>query len=82
MKLSITKKAEKELDKLPDQVARNIVRKVLLLADGPYPVNSKKLKGDDNYRLRVGSFRVIYTVDTKGKEVTVLRVADRKRVYR
>lgn len=82
MKLFITKKAEKELDKLPDPIAKNIVNKILLLAKNPHPVNSKKLQGVENYRLRIGSFRVIYTIDTKNKEITILRVADRKTIYR
>lgn len=82
MKLFITKKAEKELDKLPDPIAKNIVNKILLLRTNPHPTNSKKLKGKDNFRLRVASFRVIYTINKTKKEITILRVADRKTIYR
>lgn len=82
MKLLITKKAEKELDKLPDSVAENISEKILLLSKNPFPTNSKKLSGQDNYRIRIGSFRVIYSLDSKIKTVTILRVADRKTIYR
>lgn len=82
MNLFITKRGQKELDSLPDTLAKNISRHIHLLAANPYPSNSKKLQGQENYRLRVGSFRVIYTIDTKAKEVTVLRVADRKTIYR
>jgi len=82
MKLSLTKKAEKELEKLPQSIARNVVENIKVLGTDPYPTNSKKLAGQDNYRLRVGAFRVIYWVDKKNKEITVLRVADRKTVYR
>ncbi|HLE50078.1 MAG TPA: type II toxin-antitoxin system RelE/ParE family toxin [Patescibacteria group bacterium] len=82
MRLTITKKAEKELDKLPNSVAKNISEKILLLSKNPFPTNSKKLSGQDNYRLRVGSYRVIYSLDPKAVTVTILRVADKKTVYR
>jgi len=82
MRLTITKRAEKELDKLPNSVAKNISEKILLLSKNPFPTNSKKLSGQDNYRLRVGSYRVIYSLDPKAVTVTILRVADRKTVYR
>lgn len=82
MKLLITKRAEKELDKLPDSLAKNILQHVLLLAKNPHPSNSKKLKGQNNFRLRIGSFRVLYWINTKKKELTILRVADRKTIYR
>ncbi len=81
MKLLITKRAEKELDKLPDSLAKNILQHVLLLAKNQHPPNSKKLKGMNNFRLRVGSFRALYTINTKKKEITILRVADRKTIY-
>lgn len=82
MRLLITKRAEKELDKLPDSVAKSITDKILLLSKNPFPSNSKKLAGQDNYRMRVGSYRIIYALDHKRKVITILRVADRKTVYR
>lgn len=82
MRLLITKKAGKELDKLPSSVAKNISEKILLLSENPFPSNSKKLSGQDNYRMRVGSFRVIYSLNSKVKMVTILRIADRKTIYR
>jgi len=81
MKLFITNHAQRELDHIPDTIAKNIVRHIMILSQNPYPPNSKKLQGENNYRLRVGSFRVIYTIDKK-KEVTILRIANRKTVYR
>lgn len=82
MNLFITKRGQKELDDIPDTLAKNITRHIRMLSTDPHPLNSKKLQGQENYHLRVGSFRVIYTIDTKAKEVTVLRVADRKTIYR
>jgi mRNA interferase RelE/StbE len=80
MKIFITKKAQKELDKIPNSLAKHIATKILLLPQNPHSNNSKKLKGQNNFRLRVGSFRIIYT--TNKKEITILRIADRKTIYR
>ena len=82
MKLLITRRAEKELDRIPDAVAKNISKNILTLSNNPFPPNSKKLQGEGDYRLRIGSFRVIYTIDKKRREITVLRIAHRKTVYR
>lgn len=82
MQVSITKKAAKELDKIPDQIAGNITSRLSNLSLNPFPLNSKKLAGQNNYRLRTGVYRAIYTVDSKRKEITILRVAHRKTVYR
>ncbi len=82
MKIFITKKAAKELDKIADPLAKKISKEIQQLEDNPFPRNSKKLQDQDNYRLRIGSFRVIYTFNKKTKEITILRVADRKTIYR
>lgn len=82
MKLLITKKASKELDKIPDALAQKITDKILDLQKKSHPPNSKKLQGNNNFRLRIGSFRVIYTINKPKKEITILRIADRKTIYR
>ncbi|OGK16045.1 hypothetical protein A2690_01350 [Candidatus Roizmanbacteria bacterium RIFCSPHIGHO2_01_FULL_39_12b] len=82
MKLLISRKAEKELDKLPHSLAQTISNEILKLTSNPYPQNSKKLRGEENYRMRVGSFRAIYSIDKKKQEITILRMADRKTIYR
>jgi len=82
MKVFITKHAQRELDKLPDPLAKTISKHIRNLTDNPFPTHSKKLQGQENYRLRIGSYRVIYTIDKKKKEITILRIADRKTIYR
>ena len=80
MQVLITKKASKQLDKLPDPLAHKIISELKQLATNPFPPNSKKLKGHQNYRLRIGSYRAIYTLSNR--QITILRVADRKTIYR
>jgi len=82
-KLEIKKSALKELDALPDLVYLKIDEAVLSLKENPFPYpQSKRLKGEDKRRLRVGDYRVVYTVDEEGKIVTIFRVRHRKEVYR
>lgn len=82
-KLVIKKSARKELDSLPSQHFIKIDRAILSLRENPFPYpQSKKLKGEDKCRLRIGDYRVIYTVDEKEKIITIYRVRHRKDVYR
>ena len=75
--------AKRELKKLPDQARRRILAAVDGLSEDPHPPGSKKLVGVENaYRIRVGDFRVIYTLFKSALWLEIIRVADRKRVYR
>jgi mRNA interferase RelE/StbE len=74
--------ARKELDALPDNVLFRVVRKLESLADNPRPAGCKKLKGyKDQWRVRVGDWRVVYIIDDTAKLVSVARIAHRREVY-
>jgi mRNA interferase RelE/StbE len=74
--------AQKELDKLDDAVFARIDRKILALAANPRPTGCKKLRGyKDQWRIRVGDWRVVYIVDDGAKAVIVTRVAHRREVH-
>jgi len=65
-----------------DAVARKrVVAAIQELADHPRPDGCKKLKARDGYRIRVGDFRVIYTVDDGRVTVVVVKVGARGDVY-
>jgi mRNA interferase RelE/StbE len=53
-----------------------------LLADDPRPTGALKLTGRDGWRLRIGDFRVIYEIDDKQRNITVLHIGHRPDVYR
>jgi mRNA interferase RelE/StbE len=74
--------AEKELDALPASLHERIAERLLALEENPRPVGSRKLQGQESYRLRVGDYRVLYTIDDKAKKVVVLAVGHRREVYR
>jgi len=80
--LEIKQSAQKELDAVGDALFARIDRKILVLADNPRPSGCKKLKGyKDQWRVRIGDWRVVYVIDDAAKFVTVTRIAHRREVY-
>ena len=80
--LEIKHSARRELDALDDAVFLRIDRKILTLADNPRPAGCKKLRGyKDQWRIRVGDWRVVYLIDDEAKLITIMRVAHRREVY-
>lgn len=80
--LHINKKAEKEIRAQPLDLRRQIIARIQSLKDNPRPPGCKKLAGRDGYRLRAGSYRIIYTIEDDRLVVIVVRVAHRRDVYR
>lgn len=75
--------ARRELLKLPRPDQRRLIRAMDALADNPRPRGIKKLAGpDDLYRIRVGDYRVVYTIQDDRLIVLVVRIGHRKDVYR
>jgi len=80
--LEIKPSAAKELDALDNVLFARIDRKILALADNPRPPGCRKLTGyKDQWRIRVGDWRVLYIIDDEASRVTVMRVAHRREVY-
>ncbi|HJW88012.1 MAG TPA: type II toxin-antitoxin system RelE/ParE family toxin [Dehalococcoidia bacterium] len=77
----IVPNAEREMDKLPTSFHTRISKKMLSLEDNPRPRGAKKLSGREEYRLRVGDYRVLYTIDDKGRIVTIFAVGHRREIY-
>jgi mRNA interferase RelE/StbE len=74
--------AEKALRKLPKMVQKRIVAAVEGLQDDPRLPHCVKLKGEpDLWRIRVGDYRVVYTIRDEVLTVLVVRVAHRRDVY-
>ena len=74
--------AEKELEALPDDVLARVLRKMETLRSTPRPKGCKKLKGyKDQWRIRVGDWRLVYIIDDAAKLVSITRIAHRREVY-
>lgn len=81
--IEITRTAEKQLEKLPRKEQKRVVAAVLRLADEPRPRGSRKLGGhDDVFRIRVGTYRVLYSVSGGQLVIIILKVGHRHDVYR
>lgn len=80
--VSLTKRAQKQLDKLSDAIAEPIFQTIEKLADDPRPSGCKKLKGRNGYRLRIGNYRVIYEVLDTMLLVNIIDLGNRKDIYK
>lgn len=75
--------AQKELKKLPRQIISKIVHAIESLAENPQPKHSKKLLATDHtFRIRIGDYRVIYTLHAQKVVIEIIRIGHRKDVYR
>ncbi|MCJ7708341.1 MAG: type II toxin-antitoxin system RelE/ParE family toxin [Anaerolineales bacterium] len=74
---------EKDLGSIPKGTVQRLLRRVEGLASEPIPRQSAKLTGAERlYRVRVGDYRIIYTVDHEARSVTIHYVRHRKDAYR
>ena len=82
-KLRIKKSAAKELEAISRKAdRRRIVSRIEALAENSRPDGCKKLSGSERYRIRQGSYRIVYSIEDKQLVVYVFKIADRKSVYR
>ena len=81
-RLLIKPSAAKELEALPPKDRRRIATKIQHLASEPRPAGTEKLSGQEKYRLRQGSYRVLYSVDDAQLAVTIVKIGHRRDVYR
>jgi len=64
------------------KLRRNLAEHIQALANNPRPQGSKKLTGADQYRIRRGAYRVVYSVEDDRRMVLVVKIGHRKDVYR
>ncbi len=75
--------AEKELKKLNKSAIPKILQVVESLASVPHPAGSRKLHGSEHlFRIRMGDYRVVYSVENRLLIIEIIRVGHRKDVYR
>lgn len=78
----IKRSAAKELEAVPIRDRKRIVRRIAGLATEPRPPGSEKLSGEDKYRLRQGDYRILYQILDQELTVTVVKIGNRRDVYR
>jgi mRNA interferase RelE/StbE len=81
--ITFARSARRELERIPLRIADVVLRHIEALENEPRPPGVKKIHGAINvWRLRVGDYRVIYTIDDATRVVDVSAIRDRKDAYR
>ena len=82
-RIEVSATAEKQIRKLTARDQVRVLRAIQHLGFDPHPLGCRKLQGyDDVFRIRVGSYRVIYSVESGRLIVIILKVGHRRDVYR
>lgn len=79
----LDRQAEKDLRSLPHAVAAKTMAALRALAEDPHPIGCRKLVGSANdWRIRIGDYRVLYEILNGLGEIHIHRIRHRKDVYR
>jgi mRNA interferase RelE/StbE len=75
--------AERQLKAFPLAIQQRLVKRLKTLRVNPRPQGVKKLAGEDDlYRIREGDYRILYTIQDRKLIVLVVKIGDRKEIYR
>ncbi|MDD5761114.1 MAG: type II toxin-antitoxin system RelE/ParE family toxin [bacterium] len=75
--------AAKEIESAPKKDRLRIIKRIQDLSSDPRPHGCEKLSGhDDKYRIRQGTYRIVYTISDAGLIICIVKVGHRKEVYR
>jgi mRNA interferase RelE/StbE len=81
--VEVSATAERQIRKMSRTSQIRVLRAIRDLAGEPRPPGSRKLRGyEDVYRIRVGTYRILYSVRKKRLLIIVLKVGQRKDIYR
>jgi len=81
-KIVVKKSVAKDLKNIPKKDTQRILSAIEQLADDPRPPQSKKLSGQERFRIRQGNYRILYTIEDNQLVVCVVKVGNRRDVYR
>ena len=82
-KIELKREPEKFIRKQSRKIQTQLISALRKLQKDPRPRQAKKLSGlDELYRIRVGNYRIVYTIRNKILIILVLRIAHRKDVYK
>lgn len=80
--LKIKERAQKDMRKLAPSFRRRIAQLIRSLAKDPRPAGCQKLTDREEWRVRQGDYRVLYSIDDSKRLVTVVRIKHRAKVYK
>ena len=71
--------ALQNIKRLESSLARRILKKIDELSENPFSKDIKKLKGSADFRLRIGDYRIIFSIEKNN--IQILKVGHRKNIY-
>ena len=80
--VKVAKAADRQIDALDGSVRPRVIRAIQALKEEPRPAGCKKLVGADLWRIRIGFYRVVYTINDGNLMVLVVKVGHRREIYR
>lgn len=80
-KIEVMKSAVKEIKSLPNIYLHKVLEKISSLSKDPRPKDCKKLTGQNRYRVRVGNYRILYSIEDDCLVIIIVKVAHRKEAY-
>ncbi|OQW94596.1 MAG: hypothetical protein BWK79_05395 [Beggiatoa sp. IS2] len=80
--LFLKRSAEKELSELTGKTHDKIVERLLEMKENPLLRGARKLQGREGYRIRIGHYRILYTIDETQKRIEIFSIAHRQDVYK
>ena len=81
-KIELKKSVQKFFESIPKKDLKRILLAIKSLADNPLPPQSKRLSGLEQYRIRQGDYRILYSIEDDLLIVFVVAVGHRKEIYR
>jgi mRNA interferase RelE/StbE len=79
----LERRAERDLKKLSQAMFYRVIPQIKDLSENPKPSGCRKITGSKNdWRIRIGDYRIIYEIDEKEKAVKVMRIKHRREVYK
>ncbi len=80
-RIVIKKSAAKEIERIEKIDRIRIIEKIRSLASDPRPFGSKKLSGQEKYRIRQGNYRILYQIVDDELIINVVKVGHRRDIY-
>jgi mRNA interferase RelE/StbE len=72
----------KDLTKIPKRELQRIIKRIEKLASDPKPRGCEKISGQDRFRIRQGSYRIIYSIQDDKLTIWVVKIGHRRDIYR
>ena len=81
--MEVSRPAARQIEALDKTTQARIINRLEALEADPRPSSAKKLKGEQGiWRIRVGDYRIVYTIEDNRLLILVVKVGHRREVYR